>query len=205
MRLVGYDVIEGLSKLPVNAKDVPDALVTVSNCGELELRKGVSHGLMFALITDESSDPVVKKPRSPSPTPSRSPSPVSDRSRSRSVTPPPREKKKSSSKRHHERDENGKRIKKSKKHRSSRKDRTPSPVAPTAEELALIERKRREAEDDAARERQDEERRKAHRARELEEYKIKHERDGGQEGVVYKGRGAMHARADGSSGRMRGW
>jgi hypothetical protein len=40
MELAGYDVIEGLSKLPVNAKDVPDALVTVSNCGELELRKG---------------------------------------------------------------------------------------------------------------------------------------------------------------------
>ncbi|KAI5481323.1 Peptidyl-prolyl cis-trans isomerase, cyclophilin-type [Pseudohyphozyma bogoriensis] len=35
----GYDIIEGLSKLPTNEKDFPVQLVTISNCGELELRK----------------------------------------------------------------------------------------------------------------------------------------------------------------------
>ncbi|KAM0752060.1 hypothetical protein T439DRAFT_287515 [Meredithblackwellia eburnea MCA 4105] len=36
----GYDIIEGLSKLPTNSKDYPNQLVTIANCGELELRKG---------------------------------------------------------------------------------------------------------------------------------------------------------------------
>lgn len=37
----GYDIIEGISKLPVNEKDHPTQLVTISHCGELEMRKGV--------------------------------------------------------------------------------------------------------------------------------------------------------------------
>lgn len=36
----GYEIIEGLSKLPVNEKDFPLQQVLISNCGELELRKG---------------------------------------------------------------------------------------------------------------------------------------------------------------------
>lgn len=35
----GYDIIEGLSKLPTDEKDRPTQLVTISHCGELE-RKG---------------------------------------------------------------------------------------------------------------------------------------------------------------------
>jgi hypothetical protein len=38
--MAGYDIIEGLSKLPVNDKDHPVQLVTISHCGELEMRKG---------------------------------------------------------------------------------------------------------------------------------------------------------------------
>lgn len=56
----GYDIIEGLSKLPTNEKDVPDQLVTIANCGELELRKG--RFLSFN-VTADSLTLVLLQPR----------------------------------------------------------------------------------------------------------------------------------------------
>lgn len=65
--------------------------------------------------------------------------------------------------------------------------------------------RRREAEEDAVRAREEDERKQAARTKELEELKLRYEREGGREGIVYKGRGQMKARSDGSSGGMRGW
>lgn len=48
----GYEIITAVSKLPVDAKDVPISLVTISNCGELERRKRKS--LLGAIYTIRS-------------------------------------------------------------------------------------------------------------------------------------------------------
>lgn len=39
----GVEIIEGISKIAVDEQDVPLSLVTITNCGELELRKGERH------------------------------------------------------------------------------------------------------------------------------------------------------------------
>lgn len=81
----GYDIIEGLSKLPVNEKDFPVQLVTVSNCGELELRKG-SLSLSSPLkqlaeptplqLPPRRLDPPLPPPPAPAPTASPPPAPL---------------------------------------------------------------------------------------------------------------------------------
>lgn len=99
----GYDVIEGLSKLPVDEKDRPTQLVTISHCGELERKGEHLRRTKFVLPQNDNHAcflPVVpKKPRSPSPAASlsRSASVASDRSRSRSRSPPARSRARSDS------------------------------------------------------------------------------------------------------------
>lgn len=178
----GYEIIELISRLPVDAKDVPQSLVTISNCGELERR--------------------IVAP--PVPSPSRSRSRSNSATSSRSATPEPKEKKKK--RKHRERDENGNRIHKSRKSKSARR-RSPSPLPPAIDTAELLRAK--EAEEATRllveeRTKEEERARRVKREVELEEIKRRYEGQGEKGGVVYKGRGDMKAPGR-NGGGMRGW
>ncbi|BGP28003.1 peptidyl-prolyl cis-trans isomerase, cyclophilin-type [Rhodotorula toruloides] len=209
----GYEIIVAMSKMPVDAKDHPTQLVTISHCGELERR-------------------VAAKPKTPPP-PSPSTSSRS-RSRSRSVSRSPSpDRKRSRSSRHrsrrHDTDESGsenddrrRRHRSSShrssshkhhssrrhKHRSSRRSASPerkedSPEL-SAEQIAALEAQKREEEAAAWRRREEEEREAEMRRREAGEARERYEREQiAKGGIIYKGRGKM--KADSGRGGMRGW
>ncbi|KAK4703361.1 hypothetical protein P7C70_g2855, partial [Phenoliferia sp. Uapishka_3] len=159
----GYDIIEGLSKLPCTEKDVPHQLVTISNCGELELRKAA---------------PAPRK-RSVSPSSVSNASSTSSHHRS--------------SKRHKEKKDRKERKSSKKHRSSKRDKKDDKPAGPTAEELALAEEKKRVEEELAEEKKRNDELKRREREKELEEIKRKYERNGDRSGPIYKGRGAMKA------------
>ncbi|BGP11793.1 hypothetical protein JCM10049v2_007713 [Rhodotorula toruloides] len=204
----GYEIIVAMSKMPVDAKDHPTQLITISHCGELERR-------------------VAARPKTPPPA---SPSASSrSRSRSRSVSRSPSpDRKRSRSSRHrsrrHDTDESGSedddrrrrhrssshkhRSSRRHKHRSSRRSASParkedSPEL-SAEQIAALEAQRREEEAAARRRREEEEREAELRRREAQEARERYEREQiAKGGIIYKGRGRM--KADSGRGGMRGW
>lgn len=74
----------------------------------------------------------------------------------------------------------------------------------TAEQIAVLEQRKKEEEAEEERRKVEEERRRHDRERELEEIKRRNARREGDNGPVYKGRGAMKAPGSGGGG-MRGW
>jgi hypothetical protein len=87
--------------------------------------------------------------------------------------------------------------------RRQKKDRSRSGSPElTAEQIAVLEQRKREEEAEEGRRQAEEDRRRRSRERELEEMKRRNERRAGEKsGPVYKGRGAMKAPGEG----LRGW
>ncbi|BGP52081.1 hypothetical protein JCM10450v2_008052 [Rhodotorula kratochvilovae] len=226
----GYEIIVAISKLPVDEKDRPISLVTVSHCGELERKSAAKPA--------PPPSPSIASSRSRSRSVSRSPS--RSRSRSRSLSPDRHRSKAKRSSRSHSRrhegesgdersgDEAGDDGRKSSRrhrshhHRSSRRHRRHrsrtgdkedkedkakegSPELSAAEVAALQARAEKEAR--AAATRAEEEAREAERkSREAREKREQFEREViAQGGIIYKGSGRMKAGSAPRRGGMRGW
>ncbi|GAA5943645.1 uncharacterized protein JCM15063_002995 [Sporobolomyces koalae] len=216
----GFEVIVAMSKLPVDPKDRPLQLVTISHCGELERK----------------AKPVAQ--RSPSPTPSAASDRSRSRSRSRSVSsdrsrsPSPARKRRhrhrserddsvgEGSDREHSSSRRRKHKSSSKrsKHRSSRRRHGSDEVEGgggepkddgllSPEEIAKLEKLAAEEAEKERRKQEEDARLREEREREAAARKVEREREMiANGGVVFKGRGAMKAPGDGGRrGGMRGW
>ncbi|GAA5846210.1 hypothetical protein JCM5353_007046 [Sporobolomyces roseus] len=215
----GFEVIQAMSKLPVDAKDRPLQLVTISHCGELQRK----------------AKPVPQ--RAPSPSPSAASDRSRSRSRSRSVSssrsrsPSPARKRRhrhrstrSRSNRDGSDDEDSDRERSSSrrkhksskrsKHRSSRKrgedveeKKDGEDGLLTAAEIAALEKRAAQEAEEEQRKKEEEEILSKEREREAAEKRAQQERELiANGGVVFKGRGAMKAPGDGGRrGGMRGW
>ncbi|GAA6006621.1 hypothetical protein JCM11491_003120 [Sporobolomyces phaffii] len=224
----GFDVIQAMSKLPVDTKDRPLQLVTISHCGELERK--------------------VKPPpaRAPSPSPSVASDRSRSRSRSRSVSssrsrsPSPARKRRhrhrhrsatrddddrrddprsgnddddaeSGSRRSKHRDS---RRRKSKHHSSRRRrgqddnddeEKEEGDGLLSPEEIAALERRAAVEAEEERQQREANARAREERERELAEMRAQLEREQiANGGVVFKGRGSMKAPGDGPQRRRGG-
>ncbi|KDE07296.1 hypothetical protein MVLG_02516 [Microbotryum lychnidis-dioicae p1A1 Lamole] len=190
----GYEVIEAISKLPVNEKDHPLQLVTISHCGQLErkapVKKARTPTSSPSPISDRSKSHSrsrsASRPRSASPEPkkrNRSQSRSRSRSRSRSHSrtpsqsrsPSPKRKPSKRSSRHH---------RSSKADRNSHKRRARSPSSSPELSSEQIEALKAQA----LKEEEDERMKKEARLTELKELKMRVEREG-QRGQTRRGDG----------------
>ncbi|KAG6811208.1 hypothetical protein H0H92_008570 [Tricholoma furcatifolium] len=149
--LRGFEIVQKIVALPVDAKSRPLMPVIISNCGELELRKPPAKP-----ATDEATSKK-KSSRRRSRSPSRSPSRSRSRSRSASRSPTPE-------KRRH------------RKKKKSKRKHTPSP-SPAPDAAPGAPREETEEEYDARLEREEKERIEEARKRELQRVKEKAERE----------------------------
>ncbi|GAA5902237.1 uncharacterized protein JCM6883_001341 [Sporobolomyces salmoneus] len=231
----GFEVIQAMSKLPVDAKDRPLQLVTISHCGELERKVKTVPKRAPSPTPSAASDRSRSRSRSRSVSSSRSrsPSPArkrrhrhrSDRSRSNrddsEVEEGSDRERSSSRRRRHRRD------KKSNKHRSSKKRRggedededenreKEADGLLSPEEIAALEKRAAEEAEEEKRRQEVEARLQEEREREAAEKREQREREMiANGGVVFKGRGAMKAPGENDAGRrggggggggMRGW
>ncbi|KAF8072140.1 cyclophilin-like domain-containing protein [Lyophyllum atratum] len=159
----GYQVVQKIAALPVDAKDRPLSPVVISNSGELELRKAPAKP--SEPTSDKRTTPEKRRTR-------RSRSSSGSRSRSKSRSP--------------DRERRRRKKKKSKR----KEDTTPPPDEPKYTTKAPTEET--EEEYDARLEREENERLAAERKRELARIKEKYDAElRSNNGVRFKGRGRM--------------
>ncbi|GAA5928461.1 hypothetical protein JCM1841_005679 [Sporobolomyces salmonicolor] len=224
----GYEVMVAMSKLPVDSKDHPLQLVTISHCGELERKAKVvqrapspSPSVVSARSRSASVSSSRSRSRSPSPDRKHSRRDRSSRSRSRRHDDDADERESASSddERSHRRHRSSSRKKghhassSRRHHRSSRRQRDSrsrspdrkerSSERPTEEDL----RRKRVEEEEAERGRAEDERKRQEREREAAARRERYEKEVlARGGTILKGRGAMKAPGDaGRSAGMRGW
>lgn len=169
----GYDVVQKIASVPVDAKDRPLSPVIISNCGELELRQpGKLHPLIRFLLSlhNASASKPVKSPRSESKEDEGSNRRRSRRSRSRSRSRSP------------SRERERRHRKKSKREKAS------DDIAPVLDSTSKSPTEETEEEYDARLEREENERLEAERRKELARIKEKYEDEiRSKDGVRFKG------------------
>ncbi|GAA5949624.1 hypothetical protein JCM21900_002475 [Sporobolomyces salmonicolor] len=224
----GYEVMVAMSKLPVDSKDHPLQLVTISHCGELErkakvVQRAPSPSPSVVSSRSRSASVSSSRSRSRSPSPDRKHSRRSRSSRSRSRRhdddDDERESASPSDERSHRRHRSSSRKKghhtssSRRHHRSSRRQRDSRSRSPDRKERSSaqpteedLRRKRVEAEE-AERGRAEDERQRQEREREAAARRERYEKEVlARGGTILKGRGAMKAPGDGGrSAGMRGW
>lgn len=162
----GFDIVQKVAELDVDAKFRPLVPVTVSNSGELELRRPAPKPASDASASDPEEDRRSRKRRS-------------RRSSSAGVSDEEEEKRKHKSKK-------SKKSKHKKRPEPSRaRSRTPDKVDPS------VPRQETEEEYDARLEREENERLEAQRREELRRVQERHATSESQSGVRFKGRGRM--------------
>ncbi|GAA5872969.1 hypothetical protein JCM1840_007285 [Sporobolomyces johnsonii] len=229
----GYEVIVAMSKLPVDSKDHPLQLVTISHCGELERKAKVvqrapspSPSVVSSRSRSASVSSSRSRTRSPSPDHKRSRRHRSSRSRSRRHDDDDDDERDSAASSADERSHRKRRSSSRKKdhhhksssrrhHRSSRRQRDSRSRSPDRKERSLVEQqpteedlgRKRVEEEEAERRRAEEERQRLEREREAAARRERYEKEVlARGGTILKGRGAMKAPGEGGrSAGMRGW
>ncbi|KAG5645565.1 hypothetical protein DXG03_005841 [Asterophora parasitica] len=165
----GYEVVEKIVGLPVDAKDRPLSPVVISNCGELELRKPP-----VKTVESNTNDRAASEKRHSKRSPSRSRSRSRSRSDSRSPTP-----------------EHGSERRRKKKSKRSKRRHSPDGSPPPSKSPAQDPKdpkEETEEEYDLRLEREEKERLEAARKRELARIKEKYEAEQkSNNGVRFKG------------------